>query len=209
MEKETVRMEGFSDAIFAIAITLLVLDLHIPEKGQLADANALTSYLKAQWPSYLAFGVSFFSIFIMWVNHHKIFKQIYSRNSAITFINGLILFFASAVSYPTGLLARFINTPSANVVVAIYTGLFILINLSYLLLWYVAGKDKTLLRPGTSNRAIKKITLNYLYGLPVYVVAFGLSFGYPAVALGLCVCLWVYWALSSGKLEKHAVGASI
>jgi len=140
----------------------------------------------------------------MWVNHHKLFKQIYSRNTAITFANGLILFFASVVSYPTGLLARFFNTPFANVVVAVYTGLFIVINLSYLLLWRVASKDKTLLRPGISRSSIKKITLNYVYGLLVYIVAFGLSFSYPVISLVICICLWVYWALSSGKLEMQA-----
>lgn len=204
MEKETVRMEGFSDAIFAIAITLLVLDLHVPEKDALTSGSAIISYLTAQWPSYLAFSISFFSIFIMWVNHHKLFKQIYSRNTAITFANGLILFFASVVSYPTGLLARFFNTPFANIVVAVYTGLFIVINLSYLLLWRVASKDKTLLRPGISQSSIKKITLNYVYGLPVYIVAFGLSFSYPVISLVICICLWVYWALSSGKLEMQA-----
>jgi len=195
-------MEGFSDAIFAIAITLLVLDLHVPEKEALLNSSALLSYLGAQWPSYLAFSISFFSIFIMWVNHHKLFKQIYSRNTAVTFANGLILFFASAVSYPTGLLARFIDTPSANAVVAIYTGLFILINLSYLLLWYVASKDKSLLRPDLNDAAIRKITLNYTYSLPVYTVAFALSFIYPVASLVLCICLWIYWALSSGKPEK-------
>lgn len=204
MEKETVRMEGFSDAIFAIAITLLVLDLHMPEKNALTSSTTLINYLTAQWPSYLAFCISFFSIFIMWVNHHKLFKQIYSRNTAITFANGLILFFASVVSYPTGLLAQYFNTPSVNVVVAIYTGLFILINLSYLLLWHTASKNKTLLRPDINEAAIKKITLNYVYSLPVYIVAFGLSFSYPVVALILCICLWIYWALSSGKLEKEA-----
>jgi len=197
-------MEGFSDAIFAIAITLLVLDLHVPEKDALTSGSAIISYLTAQWPSYLAFSISFFSIFIMWVNHHKLFKQIYSRNTAITFANGLILFFASVVSYPTGLLARFFNTPFANVVVAVYTGLFIVINLSYLLLWHVASKDKTLLRPGISQSSIKKITLNYVYGLPVYIIAFGLSFSYPVISLVICICLWVYWALSSGKLEMQA-----
>lgn len=200
MEKETVRMEGFSDAIFAIAITLLVLELHVPENTSLT-ANGLIRVLTAQWPSYLAFCISFFSIFIMWVNHHKLFKQIYSRNTAITFANGLILFFASLVSYPTSLLARFFNTPSASVVVAVYTGLFILINLSYLLLWHIAGKDKSLLRPGITDITINKIKLNYLYGLPVYIIAFAVSFWLPGVALAICGSLWVYWAISSGKIE--------
>ena len=203
MEKETVRMEGFSDAIFAIAITLLVLDLHIPDKDTLTSTNAIISFLKGQWASYLAISISFFSIYIMWVNHHKLFKQIYVRNTGITFANGLILFLVTAVSYPTGLIARFLDTPSANLVVAIYTGLFVLINLSYNLLWYIASGDKTLLRPDITDAAIKKIKLNYLYGLPTYFLAFGLSFNYPTTALVICIILWVYWALSSGKLDHE------
>lgn len=202
MEKETTRIEGFSDAVFAIAITLLVLDLHIPEKGLITETFVLYSYLKSQWPSYLAFSISFFSIYIMWVNHHKIFKQIYIRNSAITFVNGLILFLTTSVSYPTALLARFFNTSSACTAVAVYTGLFILINISYLLLWYIAGKNKTLLRPDITDRQIQKITHNYLWALPVYAIAFVFSFFYPFIALSLCIFLWFYWALSSGKPEK-------
>ena len=83
MEKETVRIEGFSDAVFAIAVTLLVLDLHVPEKDIIKNGSDLLVYIKNQWPAFLAFILSFFSIFIMWVNHHKIFKQIYTRNSAM------------------------------------------------------------------------------------------------------------------------------
>ena len=200
MEKETVRMEGFSDGIFAIAITLLVLDLHVPDKETLTSGTAIINYLKSQWPAYLAFSISFFSIFIMWVNHHKIFKQIYSRNTAVTFANGLILFFVTAVSYPTALLARFFDTPSAYIVVAIYTGLFILINLSYILLWHLATKDKSLLRPDITNSAIKKIKMTYWYGLPIYIIAFVLSFQFPGIALCICTSLWVFWAISSGKV---------
>jgi uncharacterized membrane protein len=91
MEKETLRIEGFSDGVFAIAVTLLVLDLHFPEENSIQNGNDLLVFLKNQWPAFLAFILSFFSIFIMWVNHHKIFKQIYSQNSAIMFANGLIL----------------------------------------------------------------------------------------------------------------------
>jgi uncharacterized membrane protein len=203
MEKETVRMEGFSDAIFAIAITLLVLDLHIPDNETLTSTAAIINYLKSQWPSYLAISISFFSIYIMWVSHHKLFKQIYVRNTGITFANGLILFLVTAVSYPTGLIARFFDTPSANLVVAIYTGLFILINLSFNLLWYIASRDRTLLRPDITEADIKKIQLNYIYGLPAYCLAFGLSFNFPTIALIICVMLWIYWAITSGKLDHE------
>ena len=203
MEKETGRMEGFSDGVFAIAITLLVLDLRIPEAENIGNSDALIQYLQRQWPAYLAFCMSFFSIFIMWVNHHKIFKQIYSRNTGLTFANGLILFFASVVSYPTALLARYFDTPSAHFAVAVYTGLFVLINLSYILLWEIACKDRKLLRPNTSTITIRKIRMEYIYGLPIYVFAFGLSFSFPGVSLVICLGLWIFWVLSSGKIEVH------
>ncbi|WP_343687571.1 TMEM175 family protein [Chryseobacterium gleum] len=201
MEKETLRIEGFSDGVFAIAVTLLVLDLHFPEEHSIQNGNDLLVFLKNQWPAFLAFILSFFSIFIMWVNHHKIFKQIYSRNSAIMFANGLILFLVSAVSYPTALLARYFDGEASSVVVALYTGIFILINLAYNLLWFLATRNKKLLRPGITDVAIKKIHNNYLYGLPIYVVALILSFWIPAVSLMIILGLWIFWALSSGKIE--------
>jgi uncharacterized membrane protein len=201
MEKETVRIEGFSDAVFAIAITLLVLDLHTPDENAIKNGAELLTFLKSEWTSYLAFTLSFFSIFIMWVNHHKIFKQIYSRNTAIMFANGLILFLVSAVSYPTALLARFFDGEASNIAVALYTGIFVLINISYNLLWLIASNNKKLLRPEITNSVIKKIRNNYLYGLPTYLIAFGISFQYPSIALAINMILLVFWALSSGKIN--------
>ncbi len=201
MEKETVRIEGFSDAVFAIAITLLVLDLHVPEENTISNGNDLLVFMKNQWPAFLAFFLSFFSIFIMWVNHHKIFKQIYRRNSAVMFANGLILFLVSAVSYPTALLARYFNGEASSAVVAIYTGIFVLINLSYNLLWFLASKNKKLLRPGITDEAIRKIHNNYLYGFPIYIIALAFSFWIPSVSLVIILGLWIFWAMSSGKIE--------
>jgi uncharacterized membrane protein len=201
MEKETGRIEAFSDGVFAIAITLLVLDLHVPELEYVSSPALLINRLQQAWPSYMAFTISFSSIFIMWVNHHKIFKQIYKRNSAVMFANGLILFLVTCVSYPTALLSRFYNTSSAELVVALYTGMFVLINLSYNLLWYAASRHKELLRPGLTDAAIVKISKNYLYGLPTYLVAFAMSFVYPPAAIAICVSLWIFWVLSSGKIK--------
>lgn len=201
MEKETVRIENFSDAVFAIAITLLVLDLHVPDTEIVKNGADLWNYLKNDWASFLAFTLSFFSIFIMWVNHHKIFKQIYNRNTAIMFANGLILFLVSAVSYPTALLARFFNGEASSTVVAFYTGIFVLINLSYNLLWFFASRNRKHLRPEITNLAIKKIRNNYLYGFPTYLIAFGLSFQFPTIALLISMLLWIFWAISSGKID--------
>jgi uncharacterized membrane protein len=203
MEKETVRIEAFSDGVFAIAVTLLVLELHVPEFSKSQDPGLLLGELKAQWPGYLAFTISFFSIFIMWVNHHKLFKQIYKRNTRVMFANGLILFLASIVSYPSALLARFYETPSQQFAVSVYTGMFVLVNISYSLLWYQATRDKSLLRPGLEDHTIILIRNNYRYGLFTYISAFVLSFYFPKTALIICVLLWGFWALSSRKINSR------
>lgn len=200
MEKETARIEAFSDGVFAIAITLLVLELRVPELAETAGPGILADKLLAQWPTYLAFAISFFSIFIMWVNHHKLFKQIYRRNTGIMFANGLILFLVCCVSYPSSLLAEFYDTGSQQLVISIYTGTFVLVNLSYNLLWFLACRDRKLLRPGLTEAAILGIRNNYLYGLPTYIAAFVLSFYFPVSALLICVLLWIYWAISSKKV---------
>lgn len=202
MEKETARIEGFSDAVFAIAITLLVLELRMPDEHTVESGSQLLAFITSQWSSYLAFTLSFFGIYVIWVNHHKIFKQIYVRNTGITFVNALILFLASLVSYPTALLARFFNTGASGVSVAIYTGLFILLNVSYLLLWHIASINKQLLRPDITDEAIKQIKKDYIKSLPVYVTAFLLSFISPILALLICMSMWVYWVFTSGKIKR-------
>jgi len=201
VKKETTRIEGFSDGVFSIAVTLLVLDLHAPANTTFTTCDEFLRFLRSQWPTYFAFTLSFLSIFILWVNHHKIFKQIYVRNTAITFANGLILFFVSAVSYPTALLSKYYNSPLENIVVALYTGLFTLINLSYILLWYCAARNKNLLIPNITDATINKLSKNYWYGLLVYGIAFALSFIQPVISLFLCGSLLIFWALSSGKIK--------
>jgi len=200
-EKETARIEAFSDAVFAIAVTLLVLDLHVPEFKEGMQPRVLLAEMLLQWPGYVAFTISFFSIFIVWVNHHKIFKQIYKRNTGVMFANGLILFLISLVSFPSALLARFYLTPSKQLSVTIYTGLFVLVNLAFNFLWQQASRDMALLRPGISAAAIREIRNDNLYGLPVYVAAFILSFYQPDAAMVICMLLWVFWAVSSRKID--------
>ena len=201
MEKETARIEAFSDGVFAIAVTLLVLELHVPEFKIGSTPAALLDELSRYWPAYIAFIISFFSIFIIWVNHHKVFKQIYKRNTGLMFANGLILFLVSLVSYPSALLARFYLSDSKQLSVTIYTGIFVLINLAFNLLWQQATKDKSLLRPGISDAAIRQLRGNYLYGFPTYLAAFIISFYYPDAALLICIILWIFWAITSRKIE--------
>src|SRR5437899_1855756 len=101
MQTETARIEAFSDGVFAIAITLLILEIKVPglQQGRLAGA------LLRQWPSYLAFLLSFVYIGIMWMNHHRMFTHIRRSNDTLLLLNLLLLLGVTVVPFPTAVLA--------------------------------------------------------------------------------------------------------
>jgi uncharacterized membrane protein len=200
-EKDTIRIEAFSDGVFAIAITLLALELPFPKIEHIKDNATLTKAFFNNWPSYLAFILSFFSILIMWINHHAIFKHIHKSSSGIMFANGIMLLLVAAVPYPTSLIAEYFQTPANNSAVAIYAGLFILINISYNWLWYAATRDKDCLKQDVDERIIKKFRTVYLLGFPAYVIAFIVAFFSATLSLAICMVLWIYWALAITKFN--------
>src|SRR5213593_915772 len=100
MSSETSRIEAFSDGVFAIAITLLILDVHVPTISQ----GNLGSALTRQWPTYVAYLISFSFIGIMWVNHHRLFNHIRRSDNGLLFSNLLLLLGVTIVPFPTSLL---------------------------------------------------------------------------------------------------------
>jgi hypothetical protein len=117
--KETGRLEGFSDGVFAVAMTLLVVTLQVPHLPGAISVPALGSALLAHWPSYLTFMTSFVTIFIMWASHHGIFKLVYKADTPFLFANGLLLLLVTVVPFPTALVAQYLVTPAATLACAI------------------------------------------------------------------------------------------
>ena len=107
-EKETGRLEAFSDGVFAIAITLLVLELKVPDLN-IAGTSPLTlgKALLQQWPSYVGLVTSFFTILIMWVHHHAILRNVCRTDARLHFANGCLLLGVTFVPYPTSVLASY------------------------------------------------------------------------------------------------------
>src|SRR5215472_17054553 len=195
IEKETGRLESFSDGVFAVAITLLVFNLQVPHlPAGAVSVTALGSALLAHWPSYLTFVTSFATIFIMWASHHGIFKLVYRADTPFLFANGLLLLLVTVVPFPTSLVAQYLVTPAAALACAMYAGVFVVINVSYNLLWWVAVRQRRLLHPAVTPSQVKRVTRNQLLGLPLYLLATLLAFWNPYVSVGLCSCLWIFWA---------------
>src|SRR5215470_18536325 len=137
VEKQTGRLESFSDGVFAVAMTLLVFNLQVPHlpTGAISVA-ALGSALFKQWPSYLTFITSFATILIMWASHHGIFKLVYKSDTPFLFANGLLLLLVTVVPFPTSLVTQYLLTSAAPLACAVYAGVFVVINVAYNLLWW-------------------------------------------------------------------------
>lgn len=196
-EKETGRLEAFSDGVYAVAITLLALDLQVPKLGNSASGAAVAAALLRQWPSYLAFITSFFSVLIMWVSHHAIFKLVQKTNARLLFANGFLLMITTVVPFSTSLVTQYLQYPAAKVACAVYGATFVLISLAYSLLWHGLRQDRTLFRPDASREVIARIDHNYRVGPPAYALATAGAFVSPYVTIAICTGLWLFWAFTA------------
>jgi uncharacterized membrane protein len=193
--KETGRIEAFSDGVFAIAVTLLVLELKVPQLAEEAGNGELWSALLSRWPSYAAYLVSFMTILIVWVNHHRLFTIIQRADSRFLFINGLLLLVVTTIPFPTALLAEFFERPSASVACALYSGMFVLLALAFNAFWHYARRHR-LLGPSVSGAQVAAISHSLVFGPITYFVAFLLAFVNVYASFGLCILLAIYWAFS-------------
>jgi uncharacterized membrane protein len=134
--KETTRMEAFSDGVFAIAITLLILEIHVPEV--VPGTSLLHQLLYHQWASFLAFTIGFFTILICWINHHYMFTMIYRSNSNLLLINGFKLLIVTTTPFATALLSKHIQTEWGPSAIKLYAFNFALMGLAMTGIWCYA-----------------------------------------------------------------------
>lgn len=196
MSSETSRIEAFSDGVFAIAITLLILDLHVPPPA----SGHLWSALARQWPTYIAFLISFAFIGIMWVNHHRLFNHIRRTDNALMFLNLLLLLGVTFVPFPTALLSAHYETPDRTIAAAVFNGTYVLIGVFFNVLWFHAVKSG-LLDPETLESAAL-ISRNSAFGPVWYLLCLGLTWISVPASLALNVALAIFYALPPSSVRK-------
>lgn len=195
--KETARVEAFSDGVFAIAITLLILELKVP-RG--LGAAELRHALIAEWPSYAAYFVSFATIGIMWINHHRLFTLIRRVDHGLLILNSVLLLTISAVPFPTALVADYLAQDGRRLAAAVYSGWFVVVAIFFNLLWrYLSSPARRppLLGVALESPEVRAISDAYRLGPSGYLAAFVASFWSPALAVGICGVLAVFFALPS------------
>ena len=188
MPESPTRVEAFSDGVFAIAITLLILEIQVPPHAD----HDLWAGLVALWPSYVAFLLSFLVILIMWVNHHELLNMARGVTYPFLFANGLLLLTVTIVPFPTAVLAEHLGTAQAASAVAFYCATFFVNSLAWNALFRTIVWQK-LLRPDISAATLAGVHRAYLAAPLVYLTATLVALVRPWIGLAINASLWVLW----------------
>jgi TMEM175 potassium channel family protein len=190
---ERARVDAFSDGVFAIAITLLVLDLH-------ADRSVLH-----QWPAYAAFAFSFVTIGVMWVNHHHLMHQLARVDRVLLFLNLMLLMGVVFVPFPTALIAEHIRGGGARAATLAYGCTGIYLSVFFSALWHYGRLH--VLRPDADAKVVSGITRSYLPGMPMYLTGTLVAFASPVASAGVYAFIAVFYAISNTFFGKEPVEA--
>ncbi len=189
----TGRVEAFSDGVFAIAITLLVLDIHVPHPGN----GTLGHELLAQWPTYAAYVISFLTIGIIWINHHAAFSRLRSVDHSILMWNLGLLLTVGILPFTTSLMATYLKEGSGeSLAAAVYGASFLLMGAVFVGLnrHILLGRPQ-LLKSAMGDAAGRRTLRFAALGQIPYLVATLLAFVSPYITIVICGATAIYYSL--------------
>ena len=187
----TSRAEAFSDGVFAIAATLLVLEL----KGPQVEPGGLLKALLERWPSYATYAVSFLIIGIIWVNHHAVMDRIRSVNRRLLFMNLVFLMVVAVIPFPSALLAEYLQEGhDERLAAAVYSGTMALMGVSFGTMWaYAVLSNDLLLHEGVDADRARRSLWIFAVGNPLYVLAIAVSLISATLALAINALLALFY----------------
>ena len=188
------RLEAFSDGVIAVAITLLVLNIDVP---QLNSGQTLARALGHQWPSYAAYATSFLTIGIIWVNHHVMIGRLREPDHAILLLNLLLLMSIAVLPFATNLMATYLReTNGQHLAAAVYSGAFLVMALFFSALnaHILLAKHEKLREPLSLERR-RQILARHVTGILPYAIATALAAVSSYVTLIICGAIAVFYAL--------------
>jgi uncharacterized membrane protein len=194
---ESGRVEAFSDGVFAIAITLLVLQLAVANPGSVQTASDAWHQLGNLWTAYDAYVVSFLVIGIMWLNHHTVFGYVARVDRGLLVINLVLLLVVAALPFPTALVSDWLKYPGpAKVSVAVFSAFMVLHALAFQTLWWWLTRTGHLFDRRVDVEAARQTRARFALGTVIYPILVGLSFVSPVLTLGLHFALALYYAFN-------------
>ena len=200
-EISTSRLEAFSDGVFAIAITLLIIEIKVPSHEDLTN-QSLMHYIWLQWPKYFAYVLSFVMIGIYWANHHYLFKLFKRTDHVFNLLNVFFLMAIAFLPYPTGVLGDYVvSTDHANSAVTFYAFAIWVPAVAWLIIWLYAKHNKRIVDPRLTERFINALTSQYYLSNVLYISAFVVSFFSAVISIAMCVGLTLLYLLPPKKPE--------
>ena len=193
------RLEALTDGVFAIAITLLAIEIAVPHIES-ASGGDLRQAIVDEWPSYAAYAVTFFLIGAYWMNHHRMFRLLTGITHRFVIINIFFLMAIAIIPFPNAVLAEYLVEPELRGVAAgLYGVAMIALAVMFNLVWWYVARHPSLLRPDCDRAALRKVLRSYLMGPVAYGVALAISFVAPLVTVAL------YAAIPLGYLFEGPV----
>lgn len=202
-ENETVRMEAFSDGVLAINITLLTFELKAPAFKETYTSVSLFLAMARQWPAYLAFLLSFATIFVIWVNHHRMFNVIRRSDSKFLYLNGLLLFLTSIIPFLNNVLANYISTSATELAAGLTMLLFGAITGVFYLMWNHATADYHLLKRPAADVRVQTVRSGFVISMATYGASALLASVLPLVSIVIGLLMVIY--LSRLKYHREKV----
>jgi uncharacterized membrane protein len=190
----TSRLEAFSDGVFAIAITLLVLEIEVPE---LEPGHSLAREVLDLWPSFAAYVTSFAVIGIIWINHHAVVGHVRYADRGLLALNLLLLLFVALIPWPTSLIAEYLRSggEAERTAAVVYALCMAAMGLSFGAIWRYVARRPALLGSALSAEDVARRTRRFTFGGPIYVVAVLLALVSAPACLAVNALLAIYYAL--------------
>jgi uncharacterized membrane protein len=197
-------LEAFSDGVIAVAITLLVLDIKVPNP---ADTARLGHALAHMWPTYAAYVTSFITIGIIWINHHAMISRLREADHVILTLNLLLLLTIGVLPFATSLMATYLReNQGQHLAAAVYAGALLLMSIAFIVLnRHILLRKHHYLRGQLSDERRRQILTRGGIGLIPYAVATALAPVSSYATLVICGAVAVFYALpvaSGGRANE-------
>ncbi len=186
------RLEAFCDGVFAIALTLLIIDIKAPSSSAITSAATLWHALQGVLPSIFAFLLSFAIIFITWMNHHSIFHSINKSSGAFIYANAFLLLTVVFIPFPTALLGSYLLTDHASPAVVIYNAVIALQAIGWILFCGSALKDK-LAKDDAAASTLRTSYRNAWFSLVLYSALAVAALWFPQPVAAVTTLTWIFW----------------
>lgn len=193
------RTEAFSDGVFAVAITLLVLNLQVPQLAPSVVSNELPHKLFELWPKLLSYALSFVIVGIYWVSHHNTFHYIIRTDRTLLWINLLLMMCIVFIPFPTALIGQY---PEQQISVVIYASTLVITGLVIQLLWWYATSNYRLVHREINPQLVRRAARRNLTAPLIYLLAIGISFLSVEASLIVFILVPLFYILP-GRIDQH------